>query len=102
MKLIVETVGPVQFHSFGPDQFARHDRPSVVSESNFMSLHIHNGEIKILAQVADTASDKDFLDQWKECGDDPELAISNYVSQHPLNGVAPEEAVAPKKRAPKA
>ena len=96
MKLIVETVDDTQVHTPQVDQWVHSDRPSIIFPSIFMDSFIGKGVVKILAQVADTASDADFVDCWKSAKGDKALAIASYVSEHPVLDEGAEVVKPPK------
>lgn len=96
MKLIVESVDDRQVYVPEPDQWVHSDRPSVIFPSIFMDGFIGKGAVKILAQVADTASDADFVDAWKSAKGDKALAVAAYAAEHPVVEDKPVVKAAPK------
>lgn len=83
MKLIVETIGPFQVFAPAPEQFARHDRPSVVTQSRLMEAKAAAGILKVLAQVNDDANDASLVEVLIDC-DDVELAVQAYAAEFPV------------------
>lgn len=84
MKLIVETKGSIQVVFPGPDNHAHHDRPSVVNPSQLMQIKIGSGELVVLGQVNDDATDVEFAKAWAEVGDDRDLAIQAFIAEYPV------------------
>lgn len=90
MKLIVETTGEFQIYS-GPDNWARHDRPSVVSPNGLMDSRVANKDLRILAQVNDDATDEGLVEALEGAKGDAELAVQAFASEFPLEKAEPEE-----------
>lgn len=90
MKLLVETVGDFQLMDADPFQIMHFNRPTVVVRSVFVEQRILTGQLRVLAQLADTASDEDWMEHSKEAGDDRDYSVESYKSQHKLPKGAPE------------
>jgi hypothetical protein len=99
MKLIVETKGSIQVVFPGPDNHAHHDRPSVVNPSQLMQIKIGSGELVVLGQVNDGATDVEFAKAWAEVGDDHDLAIQAFIAEYPVEVEEREPTAAEKKEA---
>lgn len=80
MKLLVETTGPFQIYYPVPEQFARADRPCVVTQSSPMSVGIANGKLRLLGTVNDDATDEEFLAYLKDAKD-KELAVAAFLDK---------------------
>jgi len=61
MKLLVSTSGPFQLCGPGLEQWARHNRASVVRPSNFINVATSKGQLKVLGQLSDEATDEGFV-----------------------------------------
>lgn len=74
-KFLVETKGNIQVVGTGDEMHAHYNRPSVVQDTTFMQNHIGSGNVKILARLADEATDEAYEKAWlaaskdKEAGD---------------------------------
>lgn len=102
MKLIVETTGNFQVYA-SSDNHARYDRPSVVKAGGLMEQRIGNGQLKVLAQVNDDATDEGLVDALKSAKGDDDLAVQSFASEFPLEGTpkpAPKGGRAKKEEAP--
>lgn len=98
MKLIVETVGDFQVYG-STENWARHNRPSVVFAGGLMEQRTANGTLRVLAQVNDDATDEGLVDALAEAQGDTELAVQSYASEFPLEkpeGEAPVKQKATK------
>lgn len=96
MKLLVETTGSFQLHGPGPEQFARHNRPSVVRPSFFISRATAKGEAIVLGQLTDEASDEGFLAAYGD-GKTSVAVVKAYVAEFALEPAVkakPEPAAA--------
>lgn len=91
MKLIVETKGNAQVYIPGPDNHARHDRASVVNNSHVMTMKAASGELVVLAQVNDDATDVEFVNALEQAKGDKDLAIAAFVSEFPTEKEAEPE-----------
>lgn len=93
--LLVETCGDYQMMDFTSGEIARHDRASVVPSSDFFQVQIELRKLRMLAELADTATDADWVETLKSSDNDAALAIEAFKSMHPVAGAEP--APAPKK-----
>ena len=78
MKHIVETLGTSQIFGQAPELWARHNRPSVVLQGNFINGHIGDGRLTTLAQVSDDAHDDEFAEFWA-------AALEKATDKSPIN-----------------
>lgn len=69
-KALVETKDNLQVVGTGEELHARHNRPSVVRVNKFISTHVTEGNLTLLAQLTDEASDKEFEKLWNEAAKD--------------------------------
>jgi hypothetical protein len=97
VKLLVEPTGEFQLHQPGDELFARHNRPSVVRNAFFIQQHIAAGRLKVINQVADSATDVELVEYLKDAKDES-LAVAAFVAAHPADGVV-EGTAAPTPRA---
>jgi hypothetical protein len=93
MKLLVETTGEFQLCGPGPEQFARYNRPSVVTPSTFFDTHTAKGVVKVLGQLSDDASDEEFAAK-------PD--VKAYLASHAWVDPDAKQAKAPKVATPPA
>ena len=92
MKLLVETKDSLQVVGVGDEMHARHNRPSVVVSNAFITTHISAGNLVMLAQLTDEASDKAFAKAWLEAKDDEgrERLKSEFAAKHAPEGAKPK------------
>lgn len=90
MKLIVETTGDFQIYG-SPANFARHDRPSVVHSGGLMEQRIGVGQLRILGQVSDDATDEALVEALEGAKGDTDLAVQSFISEFPLEAPAAKE-----------
>jgi hypothetical protein len=95
MKLLVETTGPFQIYYPIPEQFARADRPCVITQSNPMSVAIAEGKLKLLGTVNDEATDEEFLAFLKD-SKGKDLAVASFLSKFSDDEPEPKPARKPK------
>ena len=88
MKLLVETTGPFMVYLPAVEQIVEADRPGVVTPSAFMNIASTDGRLRVLHQLADTASDAEFLETLQDSKGDKKLAVEAYASMHPYDDVA--------------
>lgn len=90
MKLLVETKDNLQVFGDGEEMHAHFNRPSVVRQSRFMSSHVTDGNLTMLAQLTDEASDADFVAEWDKCESDKarEELKTAYAEQYAPGKVA--------------
>lgn len=103
MKFLVETTG--QFMLVDPAQVEviEADRPSVVSSTSFVQQRVSLGQIKILAELKDDASDMEFRDFVRESEGDMPLAVESFLSKFGKDAITEkgEDKPAAKKPGPK-
>lgn len=90
MKLIVETKGASQVFATGTDNHARHDRPSVVNKTHLMMTKVGSGELIVLGQVNDDATDAEFVNSLASAKGDRDLAVQSFMSEYPAEEAAAE------------
>lgn len=79
MKILCETNGNFQLIDFGAGgNLIRAHRPSVVLGSSFVSSRAAIGQIKVLGNVSDEATDEEFEKYFDEAGD-AELAVAAFL-----------------------
>lgn len=88
MKLVLETTGDFQIYGMAPEQFAHHDRPSVVTQSSLMQQRLAAGQLRLLGSVNDSATDEDLVKTIDGAGGDHELAVASFLEEFPLEGEA--------------
>lgn len=96
MKLIVETKDNLQVYFPGPDNHARHDRLSVVVNSQVMQMKQAQGELIVRGQVNDDATDEKFVEHLAACEGDAELALASFVEEYPVEVQEPKAKPEPK------
>lgn len=94
MKLIVNTAGPFMLEAQGDEQTAHHNRPSVVTQSAFISQRIGMSQLIVLGQVNDEATDAELATYLAESKEE-ELAIASFLEAFPVDKEA-EKAKATK------
>jgi hypothetical protein len=72
-KALVETKDNIQVVGTGEELHARHNRASVVRVNKFISTHVTEGNLTLLAQLNDEASDKEFEKLWNEAAEGADL-----------------------------
>jgi hypothetical protein len=83
MKLLVETKDNLQVHGNGEEMWARYNRPSVVRQVAFMDTNISNGQLKMLAQLNDDATDAEFAELWDATDEkDREALKTDYAKDY--------------------
>lgn len=71
-KFLVQTKGDIQVVGFGHEMHAHFNRPSVVGQTDFMSAHIGQGQVEIITQLEDDATDAELEKLWLKAGADKE------------------------------
>ncbi|MES0134505.1 hypothetical protein NKJ88_06015 [Mesorhizobium sp. M0016] len=86
MKILCETNGEFQLIDFGNggNIVAAH-RPSVVSGSPFISARAALGQIKVLGNLADEATDEEFVEYFV-AAEDAELAVASFLDAYAPEG----------------
>lgn len=91
-KLLVETRGDYQLVDFESNTLAQAHRPSVVPAGGFFDAEIQNRRLTLLAELADTATDEDWVETLEASGE-VTLAIEAFKSMHALVIVKKTEPV---------
>jgi hypothetical protein len=81
MKILVETPG--DFMLIDTSHFAQEiqpDRPSVVDNTNFISGRVSLGQVKILGELTEAATDTEFQKFFEESKGDSNLAVESFLS----------------------
>lgn len=84
MKILVETSGAFELVDPYGYQLMPSDRPAVVTSSQFVEARASKGQIKILGQLQDHATDADFIGYWKEAAD---IAVEAFKSEFGMEAV---------------
>lgn len=95
MKHLVETTGEFLLHDMNTGDLAESFRPSVVTRSVFIDQRIAAGQLRLIANLKEEASDEEFHSYWREAGD-KELAVSSFLSK--FGADAEHASDEPKKR----
>jgi hypothetical protein len=75
--LLVETTGA--FSLLGPNGVdVKRLRPTVIERSSFVEVQCANGQLRVLAELPDEATDAEFAKFWEESEGDEELAIESF------------------------
>lgn len=82
MKLLVETKGDFQFYGRGDDHHAVHDRPSVVINSNLMASRVAKGDLIVLSQLSDEATDAEFVKNYN--AEKPKESVEAFIGVYGL------------------
>lgn len=82
-KLLVETTGEFELVDFDQNgAIVAHDRPSVVFASTFIQSRTSLGQIRVLDNLTDEATDEEFAKYVKDSDGDIELAISAFKTSY--------------------
>jgi len=87
IKLLVETKGSFQLHDLAHrGQMIQARRPSVVENSHFIQDRIGRGQVSILGELQEEASDEDFAQYWRDAKNkdgerDRQFAIDAFMSE---------------------
>lgn len=100
MKVLVETTGSFMLMSNG--QEVQNNRPSVIVNSDFFQSRVANGQLKVLGQLQDTATDAEFAAFWVESKQDNALAAASFISKFGIPPVTAKDAEKPAPAAPAA
>lgn len=92
MKIIVETTNNGMLMGLGPESEVQSHRPSVVRPSYLIEIKASKGEVRVLGQVNDKATDVEFNSCWKESKGDKALAVDSFLAMFPVEGEAEAEA----------
>jgi hypothetical protein len=99
IKLLAETKGSFQLHDLahkGQRILAR--RPSVVENSFFIQDRIGRGQVRVISELKEEATDEAFTSYVKEAEGDMQFAIDAFLAEFGAEAV---EQPAKKKRASK-
>ena len=88
MKLLVETTGPFQLLDDETRQLIRSVGQTVVQKTGFVERFAMLGHLKLVAQLAEEATDTEWKKTIAECKDDLTLAVESFKSMFPLGGKA--------------
>jgi len=90
MKLLCETTGDFQLVDFGnKGHTIRAFRPTVTPNTPFVSARGAAGQIRVLGNVSDEATDEEF-EKYVKDSEDMALAISAFLAAYPVEG-SPEK-----------
>jgi hypothetical protein len=102
MKVIAITTGAFQLLDSLTGDLISAFRPSVVEKTSFLTARHAIDQVKVLAEVADSATDDEFAKHWHEAGKDIDLAVQSFTAIHSLvAAAAPEADPAPAKKSAK-
>ncbi len=103
MKVLIETTGDFQLLDYNQARglVIRADRPTVSEQNEFVHSRAAIGQIKVLGQINDEATNEEFDGYWKDSGD-RELAISAFLDSFLVAKEEKKEAAAPKVAKPQA
>lgn len=92
MKLLVETKDNLQVVGTGEELHAHHNRPSVVRSGGFMQTHVSAGNLIMLAQLEDEASDAEFRKRWNAAKSDEDKAKvkAEFAAEFAPEGAKPK------------
>ena len=82
-KLLIETTGEFMLVDYTQGNLViESDRPTVATRTDFVSGRSANGQLKVLANLDDEASDVEFAKYWVDSGKDSRLAIDSFLSAY--------------------
>lgn len=90
-KILVETTGDFQFLDLTSGELVRHEGYTVVDQGGMVPERIANGDLRIVAEVSDEATDAEWLDTVKQSDGDLDLAVASFKSEYPADGVRAEK-----------
>lgn len=96
MKLLVETVGDFMLMDTSSAQEVPPDRPGVVENTNFLSGRVSNGQVKVLAELVEDATDAEFLSYFVASESDGALAVESFLSKFGVEQITKKAAKEPK------
>ena len=101
MKILVETTGEFQLVDPFTLELMPFDRPAVVTSTSFVETRAAKGEVVVLSQLTEEATDEEFAAYWREASD---IAVESFKSKHALEAVTQkaEKAEEPKGKGKKA
>ena len=79
MKLLVETTGSFELSVTETGDYIRFEGATVVTSCNFVTSRISKGEIKLIENLTDDATDEEYLKYVSECDGNFELANSAFL-----------------------
>lgn len=101
-KLLVETTGEFELVDFNEGgAIVAHNRPSVVNHSTFISSRTAVGQIRVLDNLTDEATDAEFEKYFKDSEGDVELALSAFKSAYSSSNETTTSKAVEVKRSPK-
>lgn len=100
MKIIVETTNGGMLMGLGPESEVQSHRPSVVRPSYLIEMKASKGEVRVLGQLNDEATDAEFLASWTEAKGDKALAVESFLAMFPVEGAVVTEPVKAPEPAP--
>lgn len=97
-KLLVETTGEFQLVDIGNNsKLVRHEGYTVVEQSSYLAERVANGQLRIIAELGDGATDEDWVDAVKQSDGDIELARDAFKSEFPVGSTDKKLSAAEKK-----
>jgi hypothetical protein len=85
MKLLVQTTGQFQLQDDVSRQLIRASGYTLVVKTSFVEWRTACGQLKIVAQVGDAATDDEWSAYVKECKGDLTLAVASFKSAFPID-----------------
>lgn len=77
MKHLIETTGPFGLLCTQSMQDVHNHRPTVVTVTDFLTSRMAKGEIRLLGELKDEATDVEFCKYWDEA---PDIAAASFKS----------------------
>jgi len=90
MKVIVQTTGQFSLIDFAQKAEINMGVPTVVRSTAFIEERLSMGQLKVLGQVGDNASQDEMAKYLSESDGDAELAVASFIAAFPVD--APSEA----------
>jgi len=100
LKILVETTGEFQLVDPFTLELMPFDRPAVVTSTSFVETRAAKGEVVVLSQLTEEATDEEFAAYWREASD---IAVESFKSKYAPEAVTKkvEKAEEPKAEEPK-
>jgi len=98
MKLLLETTGDFMLMDRSQDISIEADRPAVVSNTPFIEARLGMGNLRVLGQLNDEATDEEFKQYLRDCVGDVALAVESFLSSFGLEKVTQKDPPKPRGR----
>lgn len=86
-KILVETTGSFMLQDSN-GQEVQANRPCVVRRSQFIHSRTALGQLKVLGQLKDEATDAEFLQYFRDSEGDAPLAVESFLSKFSVDAVS--------------